>query len=55
MLYYEKLRRDNFTGTPAGERVFKDPDAFVARMRELSQEERLSEITYLIALLVEKV
>lgn len=54
MLFYEKLRRDNFASIPRDERVFKDPEAFLERMKELSPEEQFSEMTFLMAILAEK-
>lgn len=54
MLFYEKLWRDNYTSTPADERMFKDPDAFIERTKNLSTDQQISEMTFLLAILAEK-
>lgn len=54
MLFYEKLRRDNYTTKAANKRIFKDPDAFIERIKDLKTEEKITEMTFLIAILAEK-
>lgn len=54
MLFYEKLWNDNYAKVPENERQFKDPKAFLTRIKDLTTEQKLSEITYLIAILSEK-
>jgi len=54
MLFYEKLRTDNYKKTNEEKRIFKDPQAFIERMKNLNNDERLSESTFLLAILVEK-
>lgn len=54
MLFYEKLRRDNFSNVPREQRMFKNPDGFIERTKDLSLEEKFSEMTFLIAIIAEK-
>ena len=54
MLFYQKLRTDNYSIIKKDSRIFKDPAAFIARIENLSLEDKLSEMTYLIAILSEK-
>jgi len=54
MLFYEKLRTDNYKKTKEEKRIFKDPKVFIERMKNLNNDERLSESTFLLAILVEK-
>lgn len=54
MNFYEKLRTDNYSTTEKDNRMFKDPAAFINRIKDLPLEEKLSEMTYLIAILAEK-
>ena len=54
MLFYEKLRRDNYEPKAKNSRMFKDPDAFIDRIKDLSSSEKFTEMTFLIAILAEK-
>ena len=54
MLFYEKLRKDNHEKTDKEKRVFKEPKAFIDRIKDLSIDEKFSELTYLVAILAEK-
>ena len=54
MLFYEKLRKDNYEKTDKEKRVFKEPKAFIDRIKDLSIDEKFSELTYLVAILAEK-
>ena len=54
MLFYEKLRRNNHESTPKENRMFKDPDAFIERVKDMSDADKFREMTFLIALMAEK-
>ena len=54
MWFYEKLRKDNYKATPKHKRIFKDPQSFLDRLEDLSEDEKRTEFTYLTAILVEK-
>jgi len=54
MWFYEKLRNDNYSSIKEDDRIFKSPDGFLKRTKDLTIEEKLSEMTYLIAILSEK-
>jgi len=54
MLFYEKLRNDNYSATPKNQRMFKDPEAFIDRIKDQSIDEKFSEMAYLMAILAEK-
>jgi len=54
MLFYESMRRKVHWKTPIDNRIFKDPEAFLERIKDLSIEDKLSEMTFLIAILSEK-
>ena len=54
MLFYEKLRRDNHESTPKENRMFKDPDAFIERLKDMSDADKFREMSFLIALMAEK-
>jgi len=53
MLFYEKLRKDNHEKTDKEKRVFKDPQAFLNRIKDLKPHEQQSETVFLIASLME--
>jgi hypothetical protein len=55
MLFYEKLRNDNYSTIPVDQRQFQDPKAFLKRIEKLTESEKLSEMTYLVAILAEKI
>lgn len=54
MLFYEKLWRDNYESINKDDRIFKDPEAFLDRVKDLGDEEKFKETVFLIANLVEK-
>lgn len=54
MRYYEKLRKDNFAKIPKDQRIFRNPEAFIQRTKDLPLDEKFSELTFLIAILSEK-
>ena len=54
MLFYEKLWRDNYESIEKNKRMFKDPDAFIERVKNYSADDTISEMTFLIAILAEK-
>lgn len=54
MNFYEKLRNDKYSTIPKKKRMFQDPDAFLKRIEELANEEKFSEIVFLIAIISEK-
>ena len=54
MLFYEKIWTEWFSSIPEKERMFKNPEAFLERIKDLSLEDKLSELVYLIAILSEK-
>lgn len=54
MLFYEKLWNDNYKDIKKDDRMFKDPYAFIDRIEKLSARDTISEMTFLIAILSEK-
>ena len=54
MLFYEKMWRENHEKTPKDQRMFKDPEAFLERLEDLSEDEKRTEMTFLMAILAEK-
>lgn len=54
MLFYEKLRKDNFQSIPKNSRIFKDPEAFIERIKDLTVDQKFSEMAFLMAILAEK-
>jgi len=56
MWFYKRLRKDEVEKkVPREKRVFKNPDAFLGRIKSMSIEEKLNEMTYLMAFVIEKV
>jgi len=54
MLFYEKLWNDNYSSIPKNERIFKDPESFIDKTKNLPKEQKDKELAYLMAILFEK-
>ena len=55
MLFYEKLWKENFAQIPEKDRAFKSPEQFIERIKDLSIDDKFSEMTYLLAIIAEKI
>ncbi len=54
MSFYKNIWEKSFKSIPEKERIFKNPEAFLERTKDLDDNNKFSELTYLIAILTEK-
>ena len=55
MLFYENMRNKEIKSIPKEKRAFKDPYAFIDRIKDLKPEEQLSETAFMIAIVAQNI